>query len=151
MTSISDRKDRHASLIALGGLLLGLKYFADAAQALAPSDLRSTLDAAALVLALTGVLLIVPVLIWKVRHLSPRERRVYFSRESFTAQVVARAQVASWNATLLALFGLDIVYRGTPTLPVEFFVQALLGVALTVFAAVFLGLNREPSEGSTHG
>lgn len=151
MASISDTKDRHASLIALGGLLLGLKFFADASQALAPTSLRSTLDLAALVLALAGVLLIVPVLIWKLRHLTARERRAYFSRESFTADVVARAQVASWNVTLLALFGLDVVYTGSPALPVEFFVDVLIGVALTVFAGAFLILNREPGEGGADG
>jgi len=151
VASISDTKDRHASLVALGGLLLGLKFFADAAQALATPDLRSALDLAALLLALAGVLLIVPVFIWKIRHLSARERRAYFSRESFTADVVARARAASWNVTLLALFGLDVFYKGSPTLTAEFFVHALIGVALTVFAAAFLALNREPSEGGDHG
>jgi len=151
VTSVSDTKDRHASLIALGGLLLGLKFFADAGQALSPPDLQSTLDLAALVLALAGVLLIVPVFIWKFRHLSARERRVYFSRESFTADVVSRAQTASWNVTLLALIGLDIAYGGSPALPVEFFVHALIGVAFTVFAGVFLVLNRQPSEGGADG
>lgn len=148
MASISDTRDRHASLIALGGLLLGLKFFADAGQALAPPELESALDLAALVLALAGVLLIVPVFIWKFRHLSRRERRAYFSREGFTADVVARAQTASWNVTLLALIGLDVAYDGFAALPVEFFVHALIGVAFTVFAGVFIVLNRGPSEGS---
>jgi len=144
-------KDRHASLIALGGLLLGLKFFAEAAQPLSPPDFQSTLDVAALVLAITGVLLIVPVFIWKFRHLSSGERRAYFSRESFTADVVSRAQTASWNVTLLALIGLDIAYEGSPALPVEFFVHALIGGAFTVFAGVFLVLNRQPSEDGADG
>ena len=151
MTSISDTKDRHSSLIAVGGLLLGLKYFADAGQALSPPDVGSALGIAALVLALAGVLLIVPVLFWKLRHLSARERRAYFSPEGFTADVVSRARTASWNVTLLALIGLDITYDGSPALPVEFFLHMLLGVALTVFAGVFLVLNRDPSGGSTDG
>ena len=151
MASISDTKDRHASLIAVGGLLLGLKFFGDAAQAVAPPDIGPVLDVAALVLALAGVLLIVPVFIWKVRHLSARERRVYFSSESFTAEVAGRARAASWNVTLLALIVLDVAYRGSPALPVEFFVHTLIGVAFTVFAGVFLVLNREPSEAGADG
>jgi hypothetical protein len=132
-------------------LLLGLKFFADAAQALAPPDIRSTLDLASLGLALAGVLLIVPVFIWKVRHLSARERRAYFSPESFTAEVAGRARAASWNVTLLALIVLDVAYHGSPALPVEFFVDTLLGVAFTVFAGVFLVLDREPSEAGADG
>lgn len=151
MTSISDSKDRHASLIALGGLLLGLKFFADAGQAFSPSGVRSALDVAALVLAVMGVLLIVPVLFWKLRHLSARERRAYFSPGGFTADVVSRARTASWNVTLLALIGLDITYDQWTELPAEFFLHALIGVALTVFAGVFLVLNREPSKGGTDG
>ena len=147
MTSIADTKDRHASLMALGGLLLGLKFFADAGQALSPPAAHSGLDLAALVLTGAGVLLIVPVFAWKVRHLSARERQAYFSREGFTANVVSRAQTASWNVTLLALIGLDVLYDGSPALPVDFFVHALIGLALTVFAGAFLLLNREPSEG----
>lgn len=151
MASISDTKDRHASMMAFGGLLLGLKFFADAAQALSSPDVQPVLDVAALVLALAGVLLIVPVFIWKFRHLGPAERRAYFSRESFTADVVARAQTASWNVTLLALIGLDIAYEGSPALPVEFFVHVLIGLAFVVFAGVFLVLNREPSKVGADG
>lgn len=145
MASISDTRDRHASLVALGGLLLGLKFFADAARYVFPPNVGPALDLAGLGLALAGVLLIVPVVIWKLRHLSPRERRSYFSREGFTAKVVGRAQTASWNVTLLALVGLDVVFDGSRSLPAEVVVHALIGLAFTVFAGVFLVLNREPS------
>lgn len=129
--------------MAPGGLMLGLKFFVDAARTLLPPDEGSALELASLVLALGGVLFIVPVFVWRLRHLSARERLTYFSRESSSASVSVRAQTGSWNVTLLVLIGLAVLTDRSATMPIEVVVAGLLGVAFTIFSTVFLVLNRE--------
>jgi hypothetical protein len=142
--TIADTKDRHAGLVALGVLALGLKYGADAWMHFAGQEWTRILDVVGIALGLSAVILIVPILVWKIRHLTPEQRRVYFSDQSFTAAVLRKAHVASWASTVLVLLILEVVSRDLPRLPPAFFLQSTLAVMFASLAVSFLILDRVP-------
>jgi hypothetical protein len=148
--STADTKDRHTGLAALGALALGLKYAADAGMHFAGQEWARILDVIGIGFGLSAVILIVPIVVWKIRHRAPVQRRVYFSDQSFTATVLRKAYVASWAATMFVLLVLEVVSKDLPQLPPAFFLQLALALMFASLSVSFLILDRT-SVGSGSG
>lgn len=140
----AEAEDRNLQLIGWGILALALKFVADAAVHLVDERWATTLDRAAIGLALGSVLLILPVLAWKFRHAGARRAA---TGDGFVASMLRESQAGAMNAALLALVALEVASKRLVELPSEFFLQLVLAVLLGTFAIKFLVLSRASTEG----
>lgn len=140
----ADVGDRHRHLLAFALLAIGGGHAASAAAHLTGETTAVYLDWVLTGCAVVTVLLVVPILVWKLRHRSADMRYPYCNPDGFVAETVRRAQKASWETTfvvviLLAALDETIVGLG---LPPEFFLSGIVALMAVVFALVFLVLNR---------
>jgi len=136
--SIADSKDRHAGLAAWGLLALGLKYAADAGMHFVGQEWARILDFGGIGLTVAAVIMIVPIFLWKFRHRAPEQSRIYFDEQSYTADSIKRAHVASWATTLVALVILEVVSKDLPDLPSAFFLQVVLAAMFASLSVTYL-------------
>lgn len=140
--SIPDVADRHRRLLAYALLALGARYGVSAAADLVGPGLASALGIVADGLALLAVGLVAVILFWKARKLSGRDWHLYRNADGFVARTIARAQSASWVATLLFLILLEPWDGLSQRLSTEFVFDASLAVMLLSFAGTYFYLDR---------
>jgi len=143
----AELADRHASLFGIAVLLVALKFAVSATMHFTDAPTTAILDKAELVLALGGAGLVLAVLVWKRRALTPSQRHAYFAdRDSFVFEAIQRARISSWNLTFLALITLEIFADDTDRVSADFFVQVALAVLLGVFGLKFFVLMRDSGD-----
>lgn len=144
--STADLGDRHRTLSAVAALALSIFFGASAAERVAAPDLAALLDWAALSMAALAVLLVVPILAWKLRRRGGEGWHLYRGRDGFVADVLARAHIVSWTVTFFVLVLLRSLAGRFEGLPPGFFFEAVLAIMLAVFSVSFLVLDRSASE-----
>ncbi len=144
--SPAEAKDRHIRMAALGLLLIALKFGLDATAHFVSPETAELLDYGTIAASIGAVLLILPLVFYKVFRLDPRDRAVYFSDQSFAMDALKRAQVFSWSVTFLLLVFLEILVDEPGALAPGFYLQAALTVMLGSTAVAFLVLSRDPGE-----
>lgn len=140
----ADIGDRHRHLLAFALLAIGVGYGASAVSYLLAEPAAAYLDWVQVAGTLIAVALVLPIVLWKLRHRSADLRHLYFSPDGFVAEAVSRAQKASWEATFVVVIlaaGLDetIARLG---LPPAFFLEGIVALMAGVFSLSFLFLNR---------
>lgn len=146
--STADIGDRHRTIAAFAALAVSGYFGLSAAGRIAPSETAAHLRLIAFPLALAAALLVIPVLTWKLRSLSGDEWSLYRRTDGFVADAMARAHVASWSVTFLALVALSVLAGEGSALPPGFYFEALIAVMLATLSGSFLFLNRSlPDDG----
>lgn len=149
--SPADIGDRHRHLLALALLAIGAGFGASAVGHLVGESAEVYLDWLQVGGTAIGVLLIVPILAWKLRNLSADLRHLYFSPEGFVAETMHKAQKASWEATFVVVMLLTVLDETLARLglPPEFYLEGIVALMTGVFGVTFLFLNRvERGDGS---
>lgn len=142
--SVADVGDRHRRFMALAVLAVGVMYGVQAVEHLVGPVAAERLDVAVMGLAVAIVGLLVPVFVWKARHLPAGEWHLYRGEGGYVAELLSRAHIASWGVTFVFLVALDLILERLPELPAGFFIQVVVAVMSTSFAITFLVLDREP-------
>lgn len=145
----AELADRHASILGVAVLLIGLRFAVAAAMHFTSPSTTAILDTIEIVLAVGGAVIVVGLVFWKSRRLTPAQRRTYFDRDGFTFEAIQRARVASWNMTFLVLVALEIFADDADRVSADFFVQIALAVLLCAFGLKFFALMRDP-DGDEH-
>lgn len=144
--STADLGDRHRTLAAVAALALSLFFGASAAERVAAPDLAALLDWIALSMAAVAVLLVLPILAWKLRRRGGEGWHLYRGRDGYVADVLARAHIVSWAVTFFVLVVLRHFAESVEGLPPGFFFEVVLAIMLAVFSVSFLVLDRSVAE-----
>lgn len=139
----AEAADRHALLIGVALLAMALKYAASATAHFVDEPLVRYLDYAEIVCALFAVAAVLWIFAWKVRRLTPSERRAYLGEDSFVVEAMRRSRDASWNVTFVVLVALELVAKRVAEVPSEFFVQATIAAMLAALSLKFFYVNRD--------
>jgi len=147
--SPADIGDRHRHLLALALLALGVGFGASAVGHPAGQAAEVYLDWVQVGGTALAVLLLSPILAWKLRNRSADLRHLYFSPEGFVAETVRKAQKASWEATFLVVILLAALDETLARLglPPEFYLEGIVALMTGVFGVTFLVLNRVERSG----
>ena len=145
--SVPEAADKNMRILAVAVFLFAVKYAASAAALVVGAGPARVFDGIELGAALLGVLVLVPMGLWKFRKLSVSQRRLYTDPEGYVGEVFRRAGFKSWALTWILLVVMDILAREDITaLPAEFFLQVVTAMTLGVFSVTFFYLNRGGAE-----
>jgi hypothetical protein len=140
--TIAEIADRHRRYMAYAMLAVGTLYFSKAAVHLIPAHIAHYMDYVQVFLAAITVVLIAPIMIWKITHRSASERIVYFSKDGYAAQAFIFAQKRSWAITFVLLTLLEPLTKILANYPVEFAIQLVLAIMLITMSLLFLYKTR---------
>lgn len=142
--SPADIGDRHRHLLALALLAIGVGFGASAVGHPVDQAAEVYLDWVQIGGTAIAVLLLIPILVWKLRNRSADLRHLYFSSEGFVAETMRKAQKASWEATFVVVMLLTVLDETLARvgLPPEFYLEGIVALMTGVFSLTFLILNR---------
>jgi hypothetical protein len=143
--STADIGDRHRTMDALAALALACFFAASAAEQVSPPGVAVLLHWTALAMVAVAVLLVLPIVAWKLRSRGRAAWDRYRGRDGFVREIVARAQMISWGATFFVLVALSRLENRLEGLPPGFLFEAVLALMLAIFAVSFLVLDRSES------
>lgn len=147
--SMADMGDRHRRFMALALLSMGLMFVLQAAREwIEPGSTRDALRYGVLGFMVVALGFLAPIVVWKVRNLWGADSGAwdfYRGADGFIADVLARAHIASWTATVLFLVMMTTLDEMLESAPPAFAFQATLAVLLLSFGIAFLVLDRAES------
>lgn len=149
--SAADIGDHHRNLIALVALALAGYFGTSAFEPIVSAEAATALHWIGVSLALVALLLLLPIVVWKLRNRDGEVWKLYQGNDGYVADILAKAHMASWGATFLLLVALSRLDRKLAHLPPESCFAGVAAFMLAVFSLVFLYLNRPVGAESEEG
>ena len=132
--------DKFLHRTAIGTLLMTCAYAVSSAMYLVSEELVATLDVVELLLALSAVVVVLPVFIQYVR-LRYRQQCSHAESDGYMAEVLKKACMKAFSLTFVFLILLEPTTEKYLTeLPTDFFINVILAFSLGVFSLTFLAL-----------
>lgn len=145
-SSVADKVDRSLQLIAFVMFAVSLMFALSVVEFFAGETMAVFLDIATKILAISVVLLMAALFIWKFRGTSRTERREYLSEDGFLQVSFQRAMARSWMISFLILAILQVLDESLlarlPTMPLEVVIQCVLAIMLAFFSIAFFLFTR---------
>jgi len=134
--------DKFLHRTAIGTLLMTCAYAVSSAMYLVSEEVAATLDVVELLLALSAVVVVLPVFIQMVR-LRSRQQCGQAELDGYMAEVLKKACVKAFSFTFVFLILLEATSEKYLTkLPTGFFINVIRAFSLGVFSLTFLLLLR---------
>ena len=134
--SVAERSDRHMQWFATAMFVVSLMYIASALEFILPTY-KSTLSVLQVVCAVSTVIIVLPIMYWKLFKLSKRDRTEYFQPDGFLFGVVKKAASKSWAITFVVVVLAIPLIKRLEALPPKFFLELTVALMVGTFGVLF--------------
>lgn len=145
-TSPAELADRTVQLVALSMFAVALVFCLSVAEFFASESTAAIIDVAVKVLAIAILGLMALLYFWKIRPMSPGQRRQHLAEDGFLQIGFQKAMATSWKLSFLVLVILQVldnlVLARLPAMPLEIVINAVLALMLLLFSVAFLFFTR---------
>jgi hypothetical protein len=145
-TSPAELADRTVQLVACAMFAVALVFCLSIAEFFASESTAAVIDLAAKAIGLAIVGLMAILFFWKIRPMSPSQRRQHLAEDGFLQIAFQKAMARSWMLSFLVLAILqtldNLVLERLPAMPPEIVIKAVLALMLLLFSLAFLIFTR---------
>lgn len=145
-TSPAELADRLTQFVAYAMFAFSLMFCLSVAEFFANESIASVIDIAVKILGVAILGLMAVLFFWKIKPMSPNQRRELLLEDGFLQTAFRTALANSWMLSFLVLMILQamdkLVLERLPAMPLEIVIKSVLGLMLLLFSLFFLLYTR---------
>jgi hypothetical protein len=147
--SPAELADRSLQLLVGTMFAVALIFCLSVAEFFTGASTAAVIDVAVKVLGVAVLAMMALFYFWKLRPMTPSQRRQHFAEDGFVQIGFRKAMARSWMLTFLVLVVLqaldNLVLDRLPAMPLDIVIKAVLGLMLLLFSVAFLLFTRSGS------